>query len=175
MQGASPAAAATPVTTSMNTDTQNLINFKNALPNPALLQDWFPNQNPCNFTGVKCQETNRVSSVDLSSLPPVSADFCTIAAFLLTIDKLESLSLRLANISGFIAFPSGSKCSPVLSNLDLSQNGLSGPISDFLASCPSLKTLNLSTNFLDFSVKEKSNGLKLSLETIDLSFNKISG
>ena len=67
LQGASPvaAAAATPVTTSMNTDTQNLINFKNALPNPALLQDWFPNQNSCSFIGIKYQEINRVSSIDV--------------------------------------------------------------------------------------------------------------
>ncbi|XP_058006362.1 protein BRASSINOSTEROID INSENSITIVE 1 [Hevea brasiliensis] len=165
-----------PPFTSTNKDAQNLINFKHALANPDILPTWLPNQNPCTFAGVKCQETNRVSSLDLS-LIPLSTDFRTVAAFLLTLDKLESLSLKSTNISGSISFPSGSKCSSVLSNLDLSQNGLSGPISDIagLGSCASLKYLNLSTNSFDFSIKEKASGLKLSLESLDLSFNKISG
>ncbi|EEF29208.1 serine/threonine-protein kinase bri1, putative [Ricinus communis] len=85
----------------------------------------------------------------------------------------------MSNITGFISLPSGSKCSSVLSNLDLSENGLSGPVSDIaglVSFCPSLKSLNLSTNLLDFSIKEKSfNGLKLGLEILDISFNKISG
>ncbi|XP_050205204.1 protein BRASSINOSTEROID INSENSITIVE 1 [Mercurialis annua] len=160
-------------------DAQNLISFKNALPNPSVLQNWLPNQNPCGFSGVKCQETNRVSSVDLSQFS-LSTEFRTVAAFLLTLDKLESLSLKSANLSGFVSLPSGSKCNSVLSSLDLSQNGLSGSLSDLdglLSFCPELKFLNVSTNLLDFSVKQKSSGggLKLSLESLDLSYNKISG
>ncbi|KDP35282.1 hypothetical protein JCGZ_09441 [Jatropha curcas] len=132
---------------STNRDTQNLINFKNSLPNSSLLSNWFPNQNPCTFNGVKCQETNRVSSVDLSFIS-LNTDFQTVAAFLFTLDKLETLSLKSSNISGLISFRSGSKCSSFLSNLDLSCNALSG----------------------------KSSGLKLTnLESFDLSFNKIIG
>ncbi|WCJ31719.1 Leucine-rich receptor-like protein kinase family protein [Euphorbia peplus] len=161
---------------SPNRDIQNLISFKNTLNNTSVLQDWVANLNPCFFSGVKCQESNRVSSIELSSFP-LNTDFQTVAAFLLSLDKLESLSLKFSNISGMISFPPGSyKCSPLLSTLDLSHNLLSGPISDLAYlgnSCPSLKFLNLSANFLDFNVK--SSGLKLGLESLDLSFNKISG
>ncbi|XP_065873441.1 systemin receptor SR160 [Euphorbia lathyris] len=160
-----------------NRDIQNLISFKNALINTTVLQDWLPNLNPCFFTGVKCQETNRVSSLDLSSIT-LTTDFHTVAAFLLSLDKLESLSLKSTNISGMISFPPGSKCSSLLTTLDLSHNLLSGPVSDIanLGSCPSLKSLNLSANSLDFSVREeKSSGLKLSFKSLDVSFNKISG
>ncbi|KAJ6378254.1 hypothetical protein OIU78_028490 [Salix suchowensis] len=139
-----------PFFTSANRDTQNLISFKAALSNPSLLQNWLPNQNPCTFTGVECHETtNRVSSIGL------------------------------ANISGSISFPPGSKCSSVLSYLDLSQNSLSGSVSGIatLRSCPALKSFNLSGNSIEFSVlEEKSSGLRgLSFELLDLSFNKIVG
>ncbi|KAJ6996725.1 systemin receptor SR160-like [Populus alba x Populus x berolinensis] len=168
-----------PFFTSANKDTQNLINFKTTLSNPSLLQNWLPNQNPCIFTGVKCQDTtNRVSSIDLTNIS-LTCDFHPVAAFLLTLENLESLSLKSANVSGTISFPFGSKCSSVLSNLDLSQNSLSGSVSDIAAlrSCPALKSLNLSGNSIEFSVpKEKSSGLGgLSFTFIDLSFNKIVG
>uniref|UniRef100_A0A2P2LN80 non-specific serine/threonine protein kinase n=1 Tax=Rhizophora mucronata TaxID=61149 RepID=A0A2P2LN80_RHIMU len=174
LQAVSPVA---PPFGSTNEDTQNLINFKDALSNPSLLQDWLPNHNPCSFARVKCLETGGVS-VDLSFIP-LSTDFRFVATFLLTLDNLESLSLAAANISGSITFPSGSKCSSVLSSLDLSRNALSGSISQLssLESCPALKSLNVSSNLLDFSlIKEKWSGLKLSLESLDISWNsQISG
>ncbi|KAJ8769635.1 hypothetical protein K2173_005238 [Erythroxylum novogranatense] len=170
---ASPLA---PHFTSIDKDTQNLINFKAAIFNSSLLQNWLPSQNPCTFIGVKCQETNRVSSINLNFVP-LSTDFHSVATFLLTLDNLRSLSLISTNISGSISFPSESKCSSVLSSLDLSVNSLSGPISQLTSfgSCPALKSLNLSSNVLHFSVKEKSSGLTLSLESLDLSLNRISG
>ncbi|CAL1410487.1 unnamed protein product [Linum trigynum] len=159
-------------------DGRSLISFKAALPNPPpLLSNWLPNKDPCSFNGVKCQglAANRVSAVDLS-FSPLSANFHTVAKFLLSIDSLESLTLQSANVSRSIAFPPGSKCSSVLTNLDLSTNSLSGPVSDVsgLAACPGLKSLNLSGNALDFSLKEKWNGgLKIvaGLESLDLSWN----
>lgn len=95
----------------------------------------------------------------------------------MTLDHLETLSLSSANLSGSISFPSGSKCGPLLTKIDLSFNALSGPVSDAsnFGPCPSLKSLNLSTNFLDFSGKDYSSGLRLGLQVLDLSFNKISG
>lgn len=95
----------------------------------------------------------------------------------MTLDNLETLSLRFANLSGSISFPSGSKCGPLLTTIDLSLNALSGPVSDIsnFGFCPSLKSLNFSTNSLDFSGKDYSSGLRLSLQVLDLSFNKISG
>ncbi|CAI0428612.1 unnamed protein product [Linum tenue] len=170
-----PAAAA-------DRDARSLISFKAALSNPPpLLSNWLPNQDPCSFNGVKCQSraANRVSAVDLS-FSTLSADFQTVAKFLLSIDSLESLGLQSANVSGSISFPPGSKCSSVLTSLDLSRNSLSGPVSDVsgLAACPGLKALNLSGNAMDFSVKEKwSGGLKIAagLESLDLSWNKLVG
>ncbi|KAL5818557.1 hypothetical protein ACOSQ4_022399 [Xanthoceras sorbifolium] len=157
-------------------DAQQLISFKAALPNPvpSMLQNWVPNQNPCGFSGVSCKAT-RVSSIDLTSTN-FNTDFHLVSTYLLTLDSLETLSLKNTNLSGTISLPVGSRCSSVLSSLDLSQNKLSGPLSDMsnLGSCTSLKYLNLSSNQLDFSGKE-SGGLKLSLEVLDLSYNKISG
>ncbi|GLU13225.1 hypothetical protein SLE2022_298700 [Rubroshorea leprosula] len=157
-----------------NKDTQLLISFMRSLPNASLLQNWFPNQDPCQFTGVSCRES-RVSSIQLS-IKSLNADFWSVANYLLTLEKLESLSIVSNNITGNISFPSGFKCSSVLGSLDLSQNSLSGPVSglSYLGSCSSLKSLNLSKNSLDFSGKE-SRGLQLGLEVLDLSWNKISG
>ncbi|GKV47522.1 hypothetical protein SLEP1_g54420 [Rubroshorea leprosula] len=157
-----------------NKDTQLLINFTRSLPNASLLQNWFPNQDPCQFTGVSCRES-RVSSIQLS-IKSLNADFWSVANYLLTLEKLESLSIVSSNITGNISFPSGFKCSSVLGSIDLSQNSLSGPVSglSYLGSCSSLKSLNLSKNSLDFSGKE-SRGLQLGLQVLDLSWNKISG
>ncbi|GLT75177.1 hypothetical protein SLA2020_469200 [Shorea laevis] len=157
-----------------NRDTQLLINFTRSLPNASLLQNWFPNQDPCQFTGVSCRES-RVSSIQLS-INSLNADFWSVASSLLTLEKLESLSIVSSNITGNISFPSGFKCGSVLGRIDLSQNSLSGPVSglSYLGSCSSLKFLNLSRNSLDFSGKE-SRGLQLGLEFLDLSWNKISG
>ncbi|KAJ4715498.1 Receptor kinase [Melia azedarach] len=162
------------VQASLNKQTQQLVSFKSALANPSVLQNWLPNQNPCGFTGVSCKEAS-VSAIDLSSIS-LSTDFKLVSSYLLTLDSLETISLKLTNLSGTISFPAGSKCSSFLSSLDLSMNSLSSPLSDisYLGSCSSLKYLNLSSNSLDFSGRE-SGGLKLSLEVLDLSFNKISG
>ncbi|TYI02130.1 hypothetical protein ES332_A11G249500v1 [Gossypium tomentosum] len=159
---------------SKNRDSQPLLNFKASLLDPSLLQSWVANQDPCSFKGVTCQDS-KVSSINLS-YTALSIDFHIVAAFLLSLQNLESLSLLKANISGNISFPSGSKCSSLLTTLDLSQNTLSGPLSTVsnLGSCTNLKVLNLSSNSLEFSGKE-SRGLKLSLEALDLSFNKLSG
>lgn len=166
--------AAAAAATSKSRDSQLLLNFKASLLDPSLLQSWVANQDPCSFKGVTCQDS-KVSSINLS-YTALSTDFHFVAAFLLSLQNLESLSLLKANISGNISFPSGSKCSSLLTTLDLSQNTLSGSLSTVsnLGSCTNLKVLNLSSNSLEFSGKE-SRGLKLSLEALDLSFNKLYG
>ncbi|XP_041006955.1 brassinosteroid LRR receptor kinase-like [Juglans microcarpa x Juglans regia] len=155
-------------------DTQQLINFKAALPNSTLLSDWLPNRDPCTFTGISCKAF-RVSSIDLSSTF-LSTNFSLVSAFLLSLDHLETLSLHSTNLSGTISFAPGSKCNTVLSTVDLSYNSLSGSLSDLsnLGSCSALKSLNLSNNLLD-SPSSTKNALKLGLEVLDLSFNKLSG
>ncbi|EXB64489.1 Systemin receptor [Morus notabilis] len=130
-----------------------LLSFKAALPDTSVLENWFENQNPCYFSGVKCDGARRRG--------------------------LENLVLKSANLSGSISLPPGSKCGSFLASIDLSQNSFSGPVSDLssFAACSALKSLNLSSNSLDFSLKDKdfSAGLRLSLKVLDLSFNKISG
>ncbi|KAL4363281.1 hypothetical protein GQ457_04G034530 [Hibiscus cannabinus] len=155
-------------------DSQLLLSFKASLPSPSLLQNWVPNADPCSFNGVTCRDS-KVYSVQLGSIP-LSTDFHSVAAYLLPLENLESLSLFKANLSGNISFPSRSKCSSSLSTLDLSENALSGPLSavSSLGSCSNLKFLNLSSNTLEFSGDE-SRGWQLSLRALDLSFNKISG
>lgn len=155
-----------------NRDTHLLINFKAALPNASLLQNWVLNQDPCGFSGVSCQES-RVSSIDLSFLP-LSIDFRFVSSYLLVLEKIESLSLVLCNITGAVSFPSGFKCGSALGNLDLAQNSLSGPVSALsqLNSCSNLKSLNVSSNLLEW---KESKGLQLGVEALDLSVNKISG
>ncbi|KAL3721581.1 hypothetical protein ACJRO7_033993 [Eucalyptus globulus] len=90
--------------------------------------------------------------------PGLSAHFRSVSSHLLTLGSLESLSLTSANIGGALAFPSGSKCSAVLSSLDLSGNALSGPISGIasLVPCQNLRVLNFSGNNLDNSGQESA-------------------
>ncbi|XP_050371527.1 systemin receptor SR160 [Argentina anserina] len=156
-------------------DSQQLLSFKYSLPKPTLLSSWLPDQNPCLFSGVSCKQT-RVSSIDLSFLP-LSTNLTTVSTFLMTIDSLQSLSLKSASLSGPVSFSPKSKCSPLLSALDLSHNTLSGPLTDvaLLGSCSALKSLNLSSNLLDFNAKDPAPRFGLSLRVLDLSFNKISG
>ncbi|XP_039056779.1 systemin receptor SR160-like [Hibiscus syriacus] len=166
--------AAFVASSSNNRDSQLLLGFKASLPDQSVLQNWVPNQDPCSFSGVTCQGSG-VSSVELG-YTLLNTDFHSVAAFLLALKNLEYLSLMKAGITGNISFRSGSKCSSLLTTLDLSQNTLSGPVSTVsaLASCSNLKFLNLSTNSLVSSGGEESRGLQLSLEVLDLSFNKLS-
>ncbi|KAJ0098286.1 hypothetical protein Patl1_27840 [Pistacia atlantica] len=146
------------------------LGFDGGTPGVLLVQ----NQNPCSFNGIKCNET-RVSSIDLTSLH-LDTDF-HLVAYLLTLENLQTLSLQNTNLSGTISLTLGSKCSSYLTSIDLSHNSLSGPLSVLsnLGSCSSLKSLNLSSNLLAFS-GEESGVLKLSLESLDLSYNyQISG
>jgi protein brassinosteroid insensitive 1 len=67
----------------------------------------------------------------------------------------------------------------LLTALDLSQNSLSGSLSDLSnlgGSCSGLKSLNLSGNLLEYSSSSSSKDApKLDLRVLDLSFNKLSG
>lgn len=157
----------------LNKDSQQLISFKSTLSNPRILQNWLADQSPCNFTGVFCSNS-RVSAVDLSFVP-LSSDFKSVFSYLMTIEALENLSLKSTNLTGTISSLSSYHCGKSLSELDLANNGLSGMLSDItsLNSCSSLKSLNLSGNYLEYSLT--GSGLGLNLESIDLSFNKISG
>nr|DAD27325.1 TPA_asm: hypothetical protein HUJ06_028793 [Nelumbo nucifera] len=116
--------------------------------NPNLLQNRQWNQNPCGFNGVTCKDS-RVSALDLSSIL-LASDFKFVASTLLSLEHLESLVLKRTNLTRNLSSASGSRCSEMLSKLDLAKNGLSGSVLDIshLSSCSSLKSLNLSRNSL---------------------------
>ncbi|KAG6595101.1 hypothetical protein SDJN03_11654, partial [Cucurbita argyrosperma subsp. sororia] len=160
---------------SSHTDAQQLISLKSSLPNPNLLQNWLSNGDPCSFSGVSCKET-RVSAIDLSFVS-LSSNFSHVFPLLAALDHLESLSLKSTNLTGSISLPAGFKCSPLLSSLDLSLNGLFGSVSDasYLGFCSNIKSLNLSFNAFDFPPKDSAAGLKLDLQVLDLSSNRIVG
>ncbi|KAK7316991.1 hypothetical protein RJT34_00858 [Clitoria ternatea] len=159
------------LTLSSSFPTQQLLNFKASLSNPNLLPDWLPNQNPCSFTGITCNHT-RLVSIDLSSTP-LSTNLTLVSTFLLSLDHLQLLLLKSTNLTGSVSVPN-TKCSSSLTTLDLSQNSLSGSLSDmsFLPSCPSLLSLNISNNNLEFNQPPR---WKLNLQLLDLSYNKILG
>ncbi|CAN1344958.1 Systemin receptor SR160 [Linum perenne] len=156
-----------------------LLRFKSSLPNPPpqFFSSWLPDQPPCSFAGVHCGDggavTSAVTSIDLS-LINLSTDFRSITP-LLSIETLESLSLHSSNLTGPI--PNFLSCSSSFSHLDLSGNSISISGEINLSSCPSLKSLNLSSNNfkspvfsfeLDFSRCGK-------LELLDVSSNNFSG
>lgn len=156
-----------------------LLNFKATLPNPSLLHDWLPNQNPCSFTGVTCnQTTTTITSIDLTSIP-LNTNLTVVETYLLTLDHLQVLTLKSTNLTTATSPPPilHSKCSSSLTAIDLSQNTLSRAFSDlsFLASCSSLQSLNLSNNALEFDSSPPRWRLSSALEIIDLSYNKFYG
>lgn len=156
--------------------TPQLISFKNSLPNPTLLPNWLPNQNPCTFTRITCNQTH-LTSIDLTSIP-LSTDLTVVTTYLLTLDHLQFISLKSTNLTGSLSVPpSHSKCASSLSAIDLSQNALSGSLSDmsFFSSCSNLQSLNLSNNLLEFDSDSDSARWKLNLRVADFSYNKISG
>ncbi|XP_075501587.1 LOW QUALITY PROTEIN: brassinosteroid LRR receptor kinase-like [Primulina tabacum] len=162
-------------------DSHQLISFKNSLLNPASLQSWQPTISPCSFSGVSCKDS-RVSSIDLSNYQ-LSADFSSVASFLLTLQNLESLVLKTAGIYGSISSVSSVSCGSFLSSLDLAENAISGSLTDIsiLGTCLGLVFLNLSKNSLDppFVKDAAKKGTPFagisSLQVLDVSYNNISG
>ncbi|GAB4847690.1 protein kinase super [Ancistrocladus abbreviatus] len=167
---------ASPSTTSgVSRDVQILLTFKSSLSNPPnALQTWQPGQNPCSFTGVSCNGTSSVTSLNLSSIP-LSTDFSTVANHLLILEQLESLNVASTNLTGSL-LPLR-KCSASLAEIDLSANFLSGSLTDlsYFSSCPSLSSLNLASNLLDSTVYPSNSSFILSLQSLDVSANRLSG
>ncbi|KAG0484609.1 hypothetical protein HPP92_008688 [Vanilla planifolia] len=151
-------------------DVDLLISFKRSLPNPEVLASWTPGSDYCtSFSGVSCAE-GYVSSVNLDSVS-LSSDFRSVS-ILLALEHLESLSLCSANLSGVVR--RSSSCGERLSELSLAGNELTGTVSDvatLVSFCPVLRTLNLSGNAVRYG---PAGYVFPILETLDLSFNKIS-
>ncbi|WOK97971.1 systemin receptor [Canna indica] len=158
-------------------DLELLMTFKGAVANPQLLQGWGRLGSPCSFAGVSCDGGDRVAAVALQGLP-LGVDFRAVLSSILALEGLQSLSLRAVNLTGNIA---GARCSGQLEELDLSANVLRGSLADVSAlagACSGLKSLNLSRNYIGVPPTAARDDVVVAgfeIETLDLSFNKISG
>uniref|UniRef100_A0A7N0U1Z0 non-specific serine/threonine protein kinase n=1 Tax=Kalanchoe fedtschenkoi TaxID=63787 RepID=A0A7N0U1Z0_KALFE len=157
------------------TDAQRLLSFKSKLPYPNLLRNWVSGQDPCTFTGVSCKDGSAISAISLGSVS-LGLEFRYVVEFLLPIDSLESLSLRSSNLSGSVAL-GNAWCSGSLQDLDLSDNALSGSLKDVggFGACAGLRSLELSSNLIDFSASESGSSGFSKLESLDLSHNRLQG
>ncbi|XP_023734615.1 systemin receptor SR160 [Lactuca sativa] len=153
-------------------ESHQLLSFKSLLKKPNLLTNWLSGNHPCNFSGVSCKDS-RVSSIDLSGTD-LSSDFRLVSSNLMTLPNLETLVLKNCNLTGSLVWSSRSQCSRDLVAMDLAENGVSGSFSEatLLTACPKLSSLNLSRNSIDFNGELKPIGL--SIQVIDLSYNRIS-
>ncbi|KAL0917925.1 hypothetical protein M5K25_013034 [Dendrobium thyrsiflorum] len=156
-------------------DAELLISFKSSLPNPQVLASWRASANPCSFAGVTCRSST-VVAVNLQNVA-LGVHFRAVTSFLLQLRSLESLSLRRSEINGSLA--AGVPCGAHLSELDLSGNGLAGTVSDVYAlssSCSSLKSLNLSGNYIRLAAGGNTSRFSIGfrLQSMDLSFNRIN-
>ncbi|XP_021732421.1 systemin receptor SR160-like [Chenopodium quinoa] len=154
-------------------DAQKLLSFKSSLLNPEILQNWQNSTDLCQFTGVFC-DNSRVTSLDFTSLS-VSTDFYSVSTYLFSIELLTSLSLSSSNISG--SLQPFFLCSSSLSEIDFSHNFISGSIFNLprFSTCSSLTSLNLSFNELDSTKNLSDVVYGLSLKTLDVSGNQLSG
>ncbi|CAA7397183.1 unnamed protein product [Spirodela intermedia] len=171
LSSSSSAASASPG------DAELLLRFKRSLLNPGrVLRTWLPAGDPCrSFAGVSCA-ASRVSGIRLDGIP-LDADFSSVASSLLSLEHLQSLSLKRAGLVGTLTPPPlGSRCGGRLVELDLAGNDLRGSVTGipaFSSSCSSLLHLNLSGNSLGFSPSGDVAGERLRLHVLDLSFNRL--
>ncbi|KAL4583016.1 hypothetical protein LXL04_007580 [Taraxacum kok-saghyz] len=97
---------------------------------------------------------------------------CNFSGVFCKDSKVSSIDLSGNDLSS--DFRSRSQCSRALVVVDLAENGVSGSFHDAstFTACPKLNTLNLSRNSIDFNGGLKPIGI--SVEVIDLSYNRIS-
>ncbi|KAE8663188.1 vacuolar sorting receptor family protein [Hibiscus syriacus] len=155
-----------------NDDVLGLIFFKAGLNDPnAKLQSWSSDENdPCNWTGVKCDPiTYRVTELHLDGLS-LSGH---VGRGLLRLQFLQVLSLSKNNLTGTI----NSELSHIgsLRVIDLSGNSLSGSIPDeFFAQLGSLKSVSFARNKLTGHLPGSLSSCSTLVEA-NFSFNRISG
>ncbi|GMH25132.1 hypothetical protein Nepgr_026975 [Nepenthes gracilis] len=166
--------ASTSTTDGLSMDALNLLGFKSSLRNPPLiLSNWQPNQSPCFFNGVSCSSSSRVTALNLRGYA-LSSDFSSVSTHLMSLEQLQSLNLASTNLSGPLQpFP---QCSSSLLEIDLSQNSLTGSLTDLshFSSCSFLSSLNLAFNLLDSSMDLRIR-FPLSLQKMNVSNNRLSG
>lgn len=124
-----------------STDQSSLLHFKSLLADPAnSLSSWNSSRHYCQWQGVNCSITSRVTSLELISLQlsgPISPAIANLTF-------LESLVLSDNDLVGPIPAEIGRLSRLV--NLTLKLNYLSGEIPASIAYCENLQFVNLRSN-----------------------------
>ncbi|RZC64512.1 hypothetical protein C5167_008205 [Papaver somniferum] len=136
---------------------------------PSQLVNWNRDQvNPCTWSNVDCDTTNKVISLNLPSMQLSGV----LSPKIGSLKTLKNLILQGNNISGEIPTEFGDLSS--LTKLDLENNCLTGEIPSSLGSLKNLKFLLLSQNNLTGKIPESIAGLP-SLTNLQLASNGLSG
>ncbi|CAL5007174.1 unnamed protein product [Urochloa decumbens] len=132
---------------------------------PSPLLSWSPAKPMCSWFGLRCDSAGHVTEINI----PRAGFSGTLAALdLPALPALTRLNLRGNNITGIILANTTN-----LAYLDLSQNSLSGEITDTLAS-RRMRYFNLSSNELHGLIPQSMSGMR-EVRVFDVSRNNLTG
>ncbi|ESW12834.1 hypothetical protein PHAVU_008G146000 [Phaseolus vulgaris] len=154
----------------IDSEANALLKWKASLDNHSQdsLSSWNGN-NPCNWLGIKCDDSLSVSDINLIRLG-LKGTLQTFNFSLLP--NILNLNISYNSLSGTI--PPQIQHLSNLSTLDLSTNKLSGAIPNTICNLSKLKYLNLSVNALSGPIPNEVGNLH-SLLTFDIFANNLSG
>ncbi|XP_020679795.1 probable LRR receptor-like serine/threonine-protein kinase At3g47570 [Dendrobium catenatum] len=155
--------------TTASTDQLALLHFKSLLTDPTnSLSSWNSSLHFCQWEGVNCSITGRVTRLSLISLQltgPISPSICNLTF-------LESLELIDNNLIGTI--PAEIDRLSNLVNLTLKLNYLTGEIPTSIVRCSNLQFVHLRNNLFTGEIPREI-GLMSNLQGINLWENNITG
>nr|CAD1825531.1 unnamed protein product [Ananas comosus var. bracteatus] len=159
-----------PQSLSLNSDGQALLALSRSLMLPSTINStWnYSDPNPCNWVGVHCSKSQRVVSLNLSSVG-VSG---SLGPEIGQLKHLQFVDVSLNNVSGSIP-PELGNCT-LLEHIDLSSNSLSGEIPAELGNCTLLEHVDLSSNSLSGEIPATLRNLRR-LSYLSLYSNSLGG
>ncbi|KAJ4911370.1 Phytosulfokine receptor 2 [Raphanus sativus] len=152
-----------PTLTCHPTDLSSLREFAGALKNRSVTESWFNHSTCCEWSGVNCDASGRVTKLVLSEKGLEGV----VSSSLGELSELRLLDLSHNHLKGEL--PSEISKLHQLQALDLSHNSLTGNLSK-LGAFPRLVMLNVSNNLLEGEIHPQLCG-----EVLDLSMNRLVG